>query len=77
MIIFSTTGQGFTLFTDGSVTKIAAAASYAASTDTAKPSPNQIPTRGVTYKALVSTGAKDVAGNSLDQNSSTSLQHKV
>lgn len=24
-------------------------------------------TRGVTYKAVVSTGAKDAAGNSLDQ----------
>jgi hypothetical protein len=27
---------------------------------------------GVTYKAVVSTGAKDLAGNSLDQNESLS-----
>jgi hypothetical protein len=33
---------------------------------------------GVTYKAIVSTGAKDVAGNPLDQNSSTTgSQQKV
>jgi hypothetical protein len=34
--------------------------------------------RGTKYKALVSTGAKDVAGNPLDQNTTTTgLQQKV
>jgi hypothetical protein len=74
MILFSITGQGFKLFTDGSTTKIAAAAIPV----TAKLSPNQDLTSGVTYEAVVNTGAKDVAGNPLDQNSSTTgLQQKV
>ena len=74
MILLSITGQNFKLFTDGSTTKIAAAAI----TVTAKLSPNQDLTSGVTYKAVGTTGDKDVAGNRLDQDSSTTgLQQRV
>src|SRR5918999_1535253 len=69
--------QTFKLFKKGSTTKIAAAISYDASTDTATLNPDQDLTRGVTYKAVVTTGTKDLAGNSLDQNAtlSGSQQH--
>jgi hypothetical protein len=69
--------QTFKLFKKGSTTKIAAAISYDASTDTAALNPDQDLTRGVTYKAVVTTGTKDLAGNSLDQNAtlSGSQQH--
>jgi Bacterial Ig-like domain len=70
--------QTFKLFKKGSTTKIAAAISYDASTDTATLNPDRDLTRGVTYQVVVTTGAKDMAGNSLDQNStlSGSQQHK-
>jgi N-acetylglucosamine-6-sulfatase len=61
------TGNTFKLFKKGSTTKIAAAVSYDASTDTASLNPNQDLTRGVTYKVVVTTGAKDLAGNPLEQ----------
>jgi hypothetical protein len=61
------TGQTFKLTKKGTTTKIATAVSYDASTDTAKLDPNQNLTSGVTYKAVVTTGARDAAGNPLAQ----------
>jgi len=78
MMASSINGQSFKLFKQGSTTKIAAAVSYSASTDTATLDPTNSLQRGTTYKAVVTTGAKDVAGNPLDQNSTTAgLQQKV
>ena len=62
----------FTLFKKGTTTQIAAQVSYNADTDTAKLDPTNNLRRGVAYKAVVSTGVKDVAGNRLDQDGSTS-----
>jgi arylsulfatase A-like enzyme len=68
----------FKLLQKGSTTKIGAALSYDTSTDTATLDPNEPLKSGVTYKAILSTGAKDAAGNPLDQNSSIAgLQQKA
>ncbi|HEY6583039.1 MAG TPA: Ig-like domain-containing protein [Rubrobacter sp.] len=68
-------GTTFQLFKKGSTKKLAAAVSYSASTDTATLDPTSSLQGGATYKAVVSTVARDLAGNFLDQNSaSTSLQ---
>jgi N-acetylglucosamine-6-sulfatase len=68
----SINGNTFKLFKKGSTTqKIAAAVSYDAGTDTATLDPTNTLQRGVNYKAVVSTGTKDLAGNQLDQNSTT------
>jgi hypothetical protein len=64
-------GTAFQLFKKGSIKKLAAAVSYSASTDTAKLDPTGSLQGGATYKAVVSTGAKDLAGNPLDQNNTT------
>jgi hypothetical protein len=70
--------NAFKLFRKGSTNQIAAAVTYDAATDTATLNPTDNLRRGVTYKAVVSTLAKDVAGNGLDQNSSKAgLQQKV
>jgi len=70
--------RAFKLFKKGSTTQIAAQVSYDAATDTATLNPNNNLRRGVTYKAVVSTVAKDLAGNRLDQDDSTAgLQQKV
>jgi Bacterial Ig-like domain len=62
------TGNTFKLFKQGSTTKIAAAApTYVAATKTATLDPKRDLTSGVIYKAVVTTGVKDVAGNSLAQ----------
>jgi hypothetical protein len=67
----------FMLFEKGTTTQIAATVSYNADTDTAKLDPTNNLRRGVAYKAVVTTEAKDVAGNRLDQDRSTSgLQQK-
>jgi alpha-tubulin suppressor-like RCC1 family protein len=67
----------FKLFKKGTTTQIAAQVSYNADTDTAKLDPTNTLGRGVAYKAVVTTWAKDVAGNRLDQDSSTAgLQQK-
>jgi N-acetylglucosamine-6-sulfatase len=72
------TGKTFKLFKKGSTTKLAAAVSYAASTDMAILDPTNSLRSGVTYKAVVTTGAKDLAGNPLDQNTTkTGSQQKV
>jgi Bacterial Ig-like domain len=70
--------NAFKLFKKGSTTQIAAQVSYDAATDKATLNPTNNLRRGVTYRAVVSTVAKDVAGNRLDQDdSTTSLQQKV
>jgi Tol biopolymer transport system component len=65
-------GTTFQLFKKGTTTQIPAQVSYNAGTDTARLDPNKNLSRGVAYKAVVTTWAKDVAGNRLDQDSSTS-----
>jgi hypothetical protein len=70
--------NAFKLFRKGSTNQIDAQVSYAAATDIATLNPTNNLRREVTYKAVVSTVAKDVAGNRLDQNSSAAgLQQKV
>jgi hypothetical protein len=70
--------NAFKLFKKGSTNQIAAQVSYDAATHKATLNPNDNLKRGVTYKAVVTTVAKDVAGNRLDQDSSTTgLQQKV
>jgi N-acetylglucosamine-6-sulfatase len=78
MRVSSITGQTFKLFKNGATTKLAATVSYSGSTRTAKLDPINSLQRGITYKVVVTTGAKDVAGNPLDQNSTTTgLQQKT
>jgi Big-like domain-containing protein len=75
MLASSINGTTFKLFRKGSTTKITATVSYPDSNSpphTAKLDPANSLRSGVTYKAVVTTGAKDLAGNSLDQNSTTS-----
>jgi hypothetical protein len=70
--------DAFKLFKKGSTNQIAAQVSYDAATDKATLNPNNNLRRGATYKAVVTTVAKDMAGNRLDQDSSTAgLQQKV
>jgi dipeptidyl aminopeptidase/acylaminoacyl peptidase len=72
----SINGQTFKLFRKGSSTKVAAVVSYNAGTHRATLDPTNSLRRGATYKAVVTTGAKDLAGNNLDQNSSLSGQQQ-
>jgi hypothetical protein len=77
MMPSSINGQTFKLFKKGSPTQIAATVSYSVSTRTAKLDPSDDLRRGIAYKAVVTTRAKDLAGNRLDQDGSTSgLQQK-
>jgi hypothetical protein len=70
--------NAFKLFMKGSTNQIDAQVSYDAATDTATLDPNNNLKRGATYKAVVTTVAKDVAGNRLDQDDTTAgLQKKV
>jgi Bacterial Ig-like domain len=59
--------QAFALKEKGSSTKIAAAIGYDAATDAATLDPTNSLRSRVTCKAVVSTGAKDLAGNSFAQ----------
>jgi len=69
--------NAFKLFKKGSTNQIAAQVTYDAATDTAKLNPTNNLKRGATYKAVVSTVAKDEAGNRLDQDASRDgLQQK-
>jgi hypothetical protein len=61
------TATTFMLFQNGSTTQVAANASYDSSTRTAKLNPNNNLRRGVTYRAVLTTGVQDVAGNPLAQ----------
>src|SRR5215207_1056842 len=72
MMASSINGTTFKLFKKGSTTKIDASVSYDPKTRIATLNPFGSTTtrlaRGTTYKAVVTTGAKDMAGNQLDQN---------
>jgi hypothetical protein len=73
----TTTFQLFKVNTDGSTTQIANV-TVTPSTDGLKATLNPFGTsttllaKSTRYKAVVTTGAKDVAGNPLDQNPTTS-----
>jgi hypothetical protein len=62
----------FRLRKSGTTTNVAAALSYDPATKRATLNPNANLQAGTTYVATVTTGAKDLAGNALDQNPSTS-----
>ena len=61
------TATTFMIFGNGSTTQVAAKVSYDSSTRTAKLNPNNNLRRGVTYRAVLTTGVQDVAGNPLAQ----------
>jgi Tol biopolymer transport system component len=65
-------GTTFQLFKKGTTTQIPAQVSYNADAETAKLDPTNNLRRGVAYKVVVTTWAKDLAENRLDQDSSTS-----
>ena len=70
--------NAFKLFRKGSTNQIAARVTYDAATDIATLNPTNNLRKGAIYKAVVSTQAKDVAGNRLDQDGTKSgLQQKV
>jgi hypothetical protein len=71
MMTSSINGTTFKLFKKGTTTKLSATVSYDGATKKATLNPTNNLRLGTTYKAVVSTGAKDVAGNSLDQISTT------
>ncbi len=58
----------FKLFEAATNTRISAAVSYEAATRKAVIDPEADLVRGVRYKAVVTSGAKDLSGNALDQN---------
>ncbi len=63
-------GTTFKLFKKGSTTRLGASVSYDATAHTAMLDPTNSLKIGATYKAVITTGANDLAGNSLDQDSS-------
>jgi N-acetylglucosamine-6-sulfatase len=68
----------FKLFERGTTTQVAGSVSYSASTDKATLNPTNSLQKGVTYEARLTTEAKDLVGNHLDQNSSLrGLQQKA
>jgi len=75
----SINGKTFKLFKKkGSTKKLSARVTYNAATKKATLNPTTSLRRGLTYKAIVTTGAKDVAGSRLDQKRTTKgLQQKV
>jgi hypothetical protein len=77
MMPISINSQTFKLLEKSSTTKITAAVTYDAIRDTATLDPTNSLRSRVTYKAVVTTGAKDLAGNPLDQNPTTGLQQKA
>lgn len=71
-------GATFKFFKQGSTTKVGASVGYDVTTDKATLDPTNPLKRGATYKAVVTTEAKDLLGSRLDQNPSVSgLQQKV
>ncbi len=68
MLASSINAKTFKLFKKGSTTKVAASVSYDAATEKATLDPTKSLQKGVTYKVVVTTGTKDLAGNTLDQN---------
>jgi hypothetical protein len=79
MMSSSINGTTFKLFKKGSTTKLSASVSYDGATKKATLDPTNNLRLGTTYKAVVSTGAKDMAGNQLDQDQTPSngLQQKA
>jgi hypothetical protein len=74
----SINGQTFKLFKKGSSAKVGATVSYNPNQDRAILNPNNSLKSGATYKAVVTTAARDEAGNRLDQRPGISgLQKKV
>ena len=65
--INGTTFNLFRLNADGTTSRVAAAVSYNRTAKKAVLNPNNNLRLGATYKAVVTTGAKDLAGNALDQ----------
>jgi hypothetical protein len=62
----------------GTTTAIGAVVSYDATANKATLNPNSNLRLGTKYKAVVTTGAQDLAGNRLDQNSTKDgLQQKA
>jgi hypothetical protein len=74
----SINGSTFKLFKAGTTNLIGAVVSYDAATNKATLNPNANLKRGTKYKAAVTTGAKDLAGNQLDldQDPLNGLQQK-
>jgi hypothetical protein len=78
MNVNSIKGTTFKLMKAGTTTVIGAVVSYDPSTKKAILNPNANLQLGTQYKAVVTTGTTDLAGNRLDQNSSLSgLQQKA
>ena len=74
----SINGTTVQLFRAGTTTAIGAVVSYDATAKKAILNPNSNLRLGTKYKAVVTTGAQDLAGNRLDQNSSLNgLQQKA
>jgi hypothetical protein len=72
------TSTTFKLMKAGTTNLIGAVVTYDPNTNKATLNPNANLKLGTKYKAAVTTGAKDLAGNRLDQNSSLSgLQQKA
>jgi Bacterial Ig-like domain len=70
--ISSTTFKLVRLNADGTTTKVMATVSYAAATKKAILNPASNLSSRQTYKATVTTGAQDLAGNALDQDQTPS-----
>jgi hypothetical protein len=71
-------GTTFKLFRKESTAQVAASVRYSAPADMAILKPAAPLSRGVIYKAVVSTLARDLAGNNVDQNGALPrLQPKV
>jgi subtilisin-like proprotein convertase family protein len=68
MSVPSISSNTFELFRAGTTTAIGATVSYDAAINRATLNPNNNLRRGVKYRAVITTDAKDVAGNQLDQN---------
>jgi hypothetical protein len=64
-------GTTFKLKRAGTTTFLGATVTYNTTTRKATLNPNNNLRSGVTYQAIVTTGAQDLAGNALDQNAST------
>jgi hypothetical protein len=78
MNVNSINGTTFKLMKAGTTTVIGAVVSYDPTTKKAILNPNANLQLGTKYKAVVTTGTTDLAGNRLDQNSSlSSLQQKA
>ena len=66
--INGTTFKLVKLNSDGTTTRVKSAVSYAAAPNKAKLNPSSNLSSGQTYRATVTSGAQDLAGNALDQN---------